>query len=135
MNVRFVASFSPIARDVAATRTLYRDTIGVAFEGDVGDYVYTEKLGGVKHLGLWPLDQAAQACFGTSEWPAGVMAPQAAIEFEVDDVPAAAAELRAAGYVLLHEPRTEPWGQTIARLLDPNGLIVGVCVTPGLDPV
>jgi len=135
MNVRFVASFSPIARDVAATRTLYRDTIGVAFEGDVDDYVYTEKLGGVKHLGLWPLDQAAQACFGTSEWPADVMAPQASIEFEVDDVPAAAAELQAAGYVLLHEPRTEPWGQTIARLLDPSGLIVGVCVTPGLDPV
>ncbi len=53
-------------------------------------------------------------------------------EFEVDDVPAAAAELQAAGYQLIHESRTEPWGQTIARVLDPNGLIVGVCFTPAL---
>jgi catechol 2,3-dioxygenase-like lactoylglutathione lyase family enzyme len=133
MNIRFVASFAPIARDVDATRALYRDAIGITFEGEGGDYVYTERLDGVKHLGLWPLADAAEACFGTSEWPAGVMTPQASIEFEVDDVPAAAAELEAAGYTLLHGTRTEPWGQTIARLLDPNGLIVGVCVTPGLN--
>jgi len=132
MNVRFVASFAPIVRDVAATRALYRDAIGISFEGEAGDYLYTQKLDGVKHLGLWPLTEAAQACFGTPEWPASVMTPQASIEFEVDDVPAAAAELQAAGYQLLHAPRTEPWGQTIARVLDPNGLIVGVCVTPGL---
>jgi catechol 2,3-dioxygenase-like lactoylglutathione lyase family enzyme len=135
MNIRFVASFSPIVRDVEATRALYRDAVGIAFEGEVGDYLFTEKLDGVKHFGLWPLDQAAEACFGTPEWPAGVTTPQASIEFEVDDVPAAAAELQAAGYELIHEARTEPWGQTIARLLDPNGLIVGVCVTPGLADV
>ena len=133
MNIRFVASFAPIARDVAATRALYRDALGITFEGDAGDYIYTHQLDGVKHLGLWPLDQAAVACFGVSEWPADVMIPQASIEFEVDDVPGAAAELEAAGYTLLHATRTEPWGQTIARLLDPNGLIVGVCITPGLD--
>jgi len=133
VNIRFVASFAPIARDVAATRALYRDALGITFEGDAGDYIYTHQLDGVKHLGLWPLDQAAEACFGVSEWPADVMIPQASIEFEVDDVPGAAAELEAAGYTLLHATRTEPWGQTIARLLDPNGLIVGVCVTPGLD--
>ena len=133
MNIRFVASFAPIARDVAATRALYRDALGITFEGDAGDYVYTHQLDGVKHLGLWPLDQAAVACFGVSEWPADVMIPQASIEFEVDDVPGAAAELEAAGYTLLHATRTEPWGQTIARVLDPNGLIVGVCITPGLD--
>jgi catechol 2,3-dioxygenase-like lactoylglutathione lyase family enzyme len=132
MNIRFVASFSPIVRDVAASHALYRVAIGVAFEGEVGDYVFTEKLDGVKHFGLWPLDQAAEACFGTPEWPADITTPQASIEFEVDDVAAAAAELQAAGYQLIHEPRTEPWAQTIARVLDPNGLIVGVCVTPHL---
>jgi catechol 2,3-dioxygenase-like lactoylglutathione lyase family enzyme len=133
VHIRFVAGFAPIVRDIAPTHALYRDALGIAFEGDAGDYVYTEKLDGVKHLGLWPLSQAAEACFGTPEWPAHVTIPQASIEFEVDDVAAAAAELQAAGYVMLHESRTEPWGQTIARLLDPNGLIVGVCVTPGLD--
>ena len=133
MNVRFVASFATIVRDVAATRVLYRDAIGLTFEGEAGDYAFTEKLDGVKHFGLWPLTDAAQSCFGTTEWPADVPVPQASVEFEVDDVPAAAAELRAKGYTLLHDTRTEPWGQTIARVLDPNGLIVGVCVTPHLQ--
>ena len=45
---------------------------------------------------------------------------------------AAAEELRAQGYELLHPPRTEPWGQTVARLQSPGGLIVGVSVTPSM---
>ena len=130
MNILFVSSFSPIVRDVAATHALYRDALGLAFEGEVGDYVFTEKLDGVKHFGLWPLSEAADACFGAPEWPADMMTPQASIEFEVLDPPAAAGELQAAGYQLIHETRTEPWGQIIARVLDPNGLIVGVCFTP-----
>ena len=57
-------------------------------------------------------------------------APQAWIEFDVDDISAAAEELRAKGYQLLVEPRTEPWGQTVARLLSPEGILVGVPITP-----
>jgi hypothetical protein len=56
--------------------------------------------------------------------------PQASIEFEVADVAAAAAELRASGHRLIHDARTEPWGQTKARLLSPEGLLVAVCYTP-----
>ena len=52
--------------------------------------------------------------------------PQATIEFEVADVAAAAAELESKGHTLIHGPRTEPWGQVIARLLGPEGLLVGV---------
>ena len=43
---------------------------------------------------------------------------------------AAASELVAKGYDLVHETRTEPWGQVIARLLGPEGLLVGVCYCP-----
>jgi hypothetical protein len=32
MNIRFVASFSPIVRDVAATHALDRNAIGIDFE-------------------------------------------------------------------------------------------------------
>jgi catechol 2,3-dioxygenase-like lactoylglutathione lyase family enzyme len=129
MKVLFVSSFSPIAADPAASRRLYVDALGLPLTGD-GDYVFSEQLDGVKHLGIWPLAEAAQACFGTSEWPADVPVPQASLEFDVDDVPAAARELAERGYRLVHEPRTEPWGQTIARLLSPEGLIVGVGHTP-----
>lgn len=91
-----------------------------------------EGFGGAKHLGVWPLADAARSCFGSDTWPAEVPVPQATLELEVDDVESAAAELVAAGHSLVHGPRTEPWGQTIARLLGPEGLLVGVCHTPHL---
>ena len=94
--------------------------------------IAVDGFGGVKHLGVWPLADAAEACFGAREWPAHLPVPQASLEFEVADVAAAAAELEAAGHTLLHGARTEPWGQEIARLLGPEGLLVGVCFTPWL---
>jgi catechol 2,3-dioxygenase-like lactoylglutathione lyase family enzyme len=130
MDVQFVASIAPIVRDAEAARLFYRDALGLSFEGEGGDYVFTHKLEGTKHFGLWPLAEAATACFGTTDWPAGTPVPQASIEFEVADVAAAAAELTAKGYRLIHDARTEPWGQITARLLSPEGLLVAVCYTP-----
>ncbi len=138
MQIAFVAGFSPIVRDPAASRAFYRDALGLSFEGGQGDYTFTEKLGGIKHLGLWPLTEAAQACFGTPQWPSDIPVPQATVEFEVDAVDAveaAASELEARGYQLIHTARTEPWTQTIARLLSPEGLLVGVCYTPWFHEV
>ena len=90
-------------------------------------------IAGSKHFGLWPLSQAAAACFGTTKWPADRVVPQASIEFEVETpeaVAAAGAELQRAGYELLHPARTEPWGQTVTRLLTADGLIVGISYAP-----
>ena len=135
MDVQFVASVAPIVRDADAARAFYRDALGLSFEGGAGDYVFTHKLEGTKHLGLWPLAEAANSCYGTSEWPADVPVPQASIEFEVADVAAAAEELKGKGYRLIHEARTEPWGQVTARLLSPEGLLIAVCYTPAFhDP-
>jgi uncharacterized glyoxalase superfamily protein PhnB len=47
-------------------------------------------------------------------------------------VAAAAQELQDAGHDLLHPPREEPWGQTVARLQSPEGAIVGISYTPAL---
>ena len=61
--------------------------------------------------------------------------PQVSIEFDVVDAAAvgpAAWELEQAGYELLHPPREEPWGQTVARLQSPEGAIVGISYTPVL---
>jgi catechol 2,3-dioxygenase-like lactoylglutathione lyase family enzyme len=132
MDVQFVTSVAPIVRDVDAARSFYGDALGLSFEGQDGDYVFTQKLEGTKHFGLWPLSEAANACFGTAEWPADVPVPQASIEFEVADVAAAAAELTAKGYRLIHDARTEPWAQITARLLSPEDLLVAVCYSPAL---
>jgi hypothetical protein len=43
------------------------------------------------------------------------------MEFDVEDVQAATAELEEQGYTLLVAARTEPWGQIVTRLLSPLG--------------
>ena len=127
---RAVTSIAPIVRDPDASRSFYADALGLGFEGHDGNYVFTHKLEGTKHFGLWPLSEAANACFGSTQWPAEIPVPQASIEFEVADVAAAAAELTAMGCRLIHGVRTEPWGQITARLLSPEGLLVAVCYSP-----
>jgi catechol 2,3-dioxygenase-like lactoylglutathione lyase family enzyme len=136
VNVEFIASVAVIAADPPAGRRLYVDALGLPLRNETGgEYVWTDELDGAKHFGLWPLSQAAEACFGTSEWPAGRPVPQVSIEFELADVAAvwaAADELERAGHELLHPPREEPWGQTVARLLSSDGAIVGISFTPSM---
>lgn len=128
MKVLFVAGFAPIVPDLPASRRFYAEDLGLPLSDD--DYPATGKLEGIKHFGLWSLAGAAQSCFGTDAWPGDVPVPQGVIEFEVEDVAAAASELEAQGHRLLVGPRLEPWGQTTARVLSPEGLLVGLTYTP-----
>jgi catechol 2,3-dioxygenase-like lactoylglutathione lyase family enzyme len=133
VNVQFVSSVAPITPDPVASRRLFVEVIGLPLDGD--DYIHSENVPGSRHFGVWPLAQAAEACFETPEWPADRPVPQASIEFEVEDtdaVRAAEAELRDAGHEVLHPTRTEPWGQTIVRVLSPEGLIIGISYAPSM---
>ena len=140
MNVLLIASMAVVTADPPQSRQLFIDALGLPLEGEGDGYYSSGSVAGSKHFGVWPLSQAAEACFGTPEWPAERVIPQASIEFEVEDVEAVAAaghELQQAGYELLHPARTEPWGQTVARLLTKDGLIVGISYAPafhGEDP-
>lgn len=134
MDVQFIASFAVITPDPGVSRELYVDALGLPLTASEGsDYLHSEDIGGSKHFGVWPLREAAQACFGSPDWPAGRPVPQASVEFEVadaDTVQVAADELTERGFTLLHEARTEPWGQTVARLQSSEGAIVGLSYAP-----
>ncbi len=133
MNVLFVASVAVVVADPPQSRKLFMDALGLRLEGEGDGYYSSGSIPGSKHFGVWPLSQAAEACFGTSQWPAGRVVPQASIEFDVADAEAVAAageELQQAGFELLHPARTEPWGQTVTRVLTEDGLIVGISYTP-----
>lgn len=136
MKIEFLSTLAVIAPDPPASRKLYVDALGLPLEsrGD-NDYHASEEIGGCKHFAVWPLSQAAEACFGTAQWPAERPVPQVSIEFDVADAPAvndAAQELQQAGYELLHPAREEPWGQTAARLQSPEGAIIGISYAPSL---
>ncbi len=136
MNIEFLASVSVIAADPPTSRGLYVETLGLPLQsGADEEYFHSEAIPGCNHFGVWPLHQAAQACFDVSTWPADRPVPQVSLEFDVqgaDAVQAAADELVAAGYELLHPVREEPWGQTLVRLQSIEGSIVGISYTPSM---
>jgi hypothetical protein len=133
MKVAFVAGFGPITTDTTASLAFWRDDLRLPMEEIAPDYWGTDDVPGVKAFAAWPLAEAAESCFGQKTWPDHVPVPQAWMEMDVlgaDEVGAAAAELESAGHRLLKQPTTEPWGQTVARLLSPEGLLVGITYTP-----
>ena len=130
INILFVAGFGPIARDFEASKKLYMDDLKLPMETMDNGYVHTQKLAGTKYFAIWPLAQAAESCFGTSQWPADVPAPQAWIEFDVEDIEAASEALERQGYKLRVRARVEPWGQTVTRFLSPEGMLVGLTISP-----
>jgi catechol 2,3-dioxygenase-like lactoylglutathione lyase family enzyme len=135
MNIEFLATVAVIAPDPINSRRLYAEALGLPLQGEGDGYYHSEQIAGCKSFGIWPLSQAAQACFGSEQWPAERPVPQVSIEFDVADASAvdpAARELEQAGYELLHGVRAEPWGQTIARLQSPEGAIIGISYTPVL---
>ena len=112
MNVRFIGSVAVISPDAPASRGLYVNALGLPLTGEPDGYLHSEDIDGSKSFGVWPLGQAAQACFGTPEWPADRPVPQASIEFEVadaDGVRVAAEEFTQKGFTLLHGARLQPW--------------------------
>jgi len=137
MKILFISSVSLISDSGSLTRDLLTKTFGLPLEPSKADpeYVFSERIDGSRHFGVWPLNQAAEACFGVSQWPARLALPQLSLELEVESaeaVAAAEAELRVGRHELLHGTRTEPWGQTVCRLLSKEGAILGVSFAPWL---
>lgn len=137
MDVQFIASVAIITPNAVQSRKLFVDALGLPLEpaGPDAEYYASDRIEGSKHFGVWPLAEAAQSCFGTGSWPETRPVPQCSIEFEVASEAAvadAASELRAKGYQLLHGQRTEPWGQTVARLQTEDGARVGISYTPSM---
>lgn len=130
IKVLFIAGFGPIVRDAKASRGFYREALGISFREEDGGYLHTGALAGAKTFALWPLELAAESCFGAKEWPKEFPEPQAWLEFDVEDVEKATEELEKRGYRVLLKNKKEPWGQTVTRLLGPEGLLLGITFTP-----
>ena len=88
MEIQFVTGIAVITPDAAASRALYLDAMGLPLIAEADGYLHSERIEGCKSFGVWPLTQAAQACFGTPDWPAERPVPQASVEFEVADADA-----------------------------------------------
>jgi catechol 2,3-dioxygenase-like lactoylglutathione lyase family enzyme len=133
MKIGFIAGYGPVIGEADAALAFWRDGLGIDMDEPAPGYFTNDALDGVKAFALWPLSQAAEATFGTSQWPEDLPTPQAWIELDVESpeaVQAAIDEMRSAGHRVLRDAHEEPWGQTTARLLSPEGLLVGITFTP-----
>ena len=138
MKPLFIGAVGVITKDLERGRALYVGSIGLPLKRAKGtNFLHSEKLNGTRYFGVWPLVEAAKACFGSENWPADRPVPQMFIEFELrgpGSVASAARELEKKGYRLLHGPRKDPWGQTVARLQTEDGLVVGISFVPWMHP-
>ena len=134
MDIKCIAGFASITKDPAASASLYQDVLGLPLE-KMDDYRFMDEFPGANHFGVWPLSMAAQSCFGQDKWPESVTEPTATIEFELADaaaVESAVHEMKEKGQAFVNEARTEPWGQTVARFISPEGVLVGLSYAPWL---
>jgi hypothetical protein len=106
--------------------------LAIPFKEENGGYLHTDGLEGAKTFALWPLSEAAQSCYGRDAWPGDVAVPQGWIEFDVEDVEKATAELESRGYRMLVKNKKEPWGQIVSRFIGPEGLLTGITFTPSM---
>jgi hypothetical protein len=139
MDVTFISSVSVITPNATESRKLYGEALGLPLQpASPGDeYVFSEGVAGCKHFGVWPLDQAAQACFGTPAWPADRPIPQLSLEFDVASAEAvadAARELEARGYQLLHAAAPNPGAKRWRACKPSNGRLSGFPTRRGCTP-
>src|SRR5262245_2354358 len=71
MEIKCIAGFSVITKQPNASASLYREMLGLPLERyEMTGYHFMDKFPGANHFGVWPLEMAAQSCFGQGEWPA-----------------------------------------------------------------
>jgi lactoylglutathione lyase len=107
--------------DMGRALAFYRDQLGgvLAFEypGPDGSPVYVGLDIGSSHLGIGlnPSSVTAARPRPMSLW------------LYADDCDQAIERLRAAGTTIVEEPADQPWGERVARVLDPDGneVIIG----------
>jgi lactoylglutathione lyase len=103
--------------DLGAALGFYRDLLGatVAYEfpGPDGQPGYVGLELGSAHLGIGRDPSEAS---GPSE--------RFSLWVYAEDCDAAVERLRAAGVTVVEEPADQPWGERVARVLDPDGNLV-----------
>jgi lactoylglutathione lyase len=105
--------------DLGSALGFYRDLLGATvsyeFPGQDGEPGYVGLELGTAHLGI-------------GRDPSATAGPSArfALWAYTNDCDAAIARMRAAGVQIVEEPVDQPWGERVARVLDPDGNLVHI---------
>jgi lactoylglutathione lyase len=109
-------SLHPIiaTNDLPRSLAFYRDLLGARVDyrfPDDGEPLYVGLVIGGSHIGIGFDPEPLAPADGR----------RVTLWVYADDCDAAVERLRAGGVTVLWEPRDEPWGERVARVLDPDG--------------
>ena len=128
MKFGYVIVYTP---NVPAALSFYERAFGLArrFLHESSDYGELDT--GAVVLGF--ASDTLAAANGLSVRPNRPGEPAAGVELALvaDDIPAAYAAAVAAGATPVREPEKKPWGQTVAYVRDPDGVLVELCTPIG----
>lgn len=124
-------------RDVEGTARFYEEAFGLKrrFLTDNGEMgLYAEMETGGTALAIAD-EKEARALFAGGYRENDPSLPPGAfqVSFVAEDVEGAYGRALAAGATAMSAPETQPWGQTIARVRDPNGVLVSVASPVGFS--
>jgi lactoylglutathione lyase len=112
-----ILSTTDLTRALAFYRDLLGGTVAYEFPGPDGVTVYAGIDIGPSHVGI-----------GFSPYLVDTPRPRAmSLWLYTDDCDGAVEHLRSAGVQVTEEPTDQPWGERVARVLDPDGneVIIG----------
>lgn len=113
--------------DLDRSAALYRDGFGIALE--LAEHGGGDRWTSGRHVSLSWTDGAFLHLALYEAKPGGEVTTAAQVGFTVGDLVAAHDRAVAAGAVVVHEPRAEPWGAT-SRYRDPDGNVVSLTQAP-----
>jgi lactoylglutathione lyase len=109
-----IISTHDMGRALGFYRDLLGGSVGYEFPGPDGEPAYVGLDLGSSHLGI-----------GLSPTTIGGPLPRPiSLWMYTDDCDATVERLRAAGVTITEEPTDQPWGERVARVLDPDGNLV-----------
>lgn len=115
-------------RDVPRSVAFYENAFGFERKFISPDNDYAELITGATTLSFASLDLAkSNLPDGFTETDPAKPAPAIEIGFVTDDVQNTVNAALQAGATLVAEPKTKPWGQTVAYIRDPDGFLVEIC--------
>ena len=119
-------------RDVAKAVTFYEEAFGFTRKFITPDNDYAELMVGETTLSFASVTLAKSNLrdgFTESDLknkPFGIE-----IGFTTDDVAETVSKAEIAGAVIVEQPKTKPWGQTVAYVRDPDGFLIEICTPMG----
>lgn len=131
-KILFIAGFGPIVRHIEASRKLYVRPLRFHSKRRVAAISIRMLFRAQRSSPFGHFHKLPSLVLETAPGRIVCRRPTLGLSSMFDSVERTTAELESMGYQMLIKNKKEPWGQTVSRFLDSDGLLVGLTFTPSM---